>query len=138
MGRVRGLQRPLSTLQLNDLRTSSSWMRSWEDIETHPPYSSLSTPCSSRYAHFSIKILQSDISQTDRAVLVIADNPIKAQQRGAESSPDSDTHRYVMVFVHVPKCTITGWKICITDAAVILLLSLLYLLFCFIVLHDIA
>lgn len=50
---------------------------------------------------FSEGVTNSDISQPDGAVSVITDKPIKAQQRGAESSPDSDTHRYVMGFLSI-------------------------------------
>lgn len=82
------------------------------------------------------------ISASLIVLLVITDKPIKAEQRGAESSPDSDTHRYAMdFFAHLPKPAIIGWKICRAHVAVFLFcsfLSLLYLLFCFIALHDIA
>lgn len=41
--------------------SSWSWIRSWKDNETHPPVSSVNTLCSSTYACFSTKTLETVI-----------------------------------------------------------------------------
>lgn len=58
----KGLTEPTQHLTVHwPVCSSSGWIRSCENSEIHSPDSSLSTLCTSRYAYFSIKMLQTVI-----------------------------------------------------------------------------